>query len=99
MRETVARALALAAPPTVEAIGLLVDVLRGHTELMVREVEPRALDQAGELPGALALACVGEARRKLGIEPRSAVSSQLAYGRRLARVLKALCDHHERLKP
>ncbi|MEU9979520.1 DUF6415 family natural product biosynthesis protein [Streptomyces sp. NPDC051014] len=99
MRETVSRALALAAPPTAQAVTLLIGQLRGHVELMVREIEPLAAEQADTLSGTLAVTCVGEGRRKLeaGAQVRPALSSRLAYARRLARVLDALCGHHRTL--
>ncbi|MFD4258159.1 DUF6415 family natural product biosynthesis protein [Streptomyces sp. NPDC058534] len=68
--------------------------LRGHLERLIPVVE----DAAGE-PDSIAryctLACVGEARRKLQAEPLPRPGGPLAYARRLARVLTALCDHHE----
>ncbi|WP_405948913.1 DUF6415 family natural product biosynthesis protein [Streptomyces prunicolor] len=99
MRATGHRALALAAPSTAMDVTLLISQLRGHVELMVTEVEPLAAEHAASLPGALAAACLGEARRKLdaGAEIRPLASARLAYARRLARVLGALCDHHRNL--
>jgi len=97
MRESVSLALALTVPPTAQDIRLLLDKLRGHLELLLRDVEQQALSQRNTMSGTLALACVAEARRKLSIKTRPTVSAQLAYGRRLARVLAALCDHYERL--
>ncbi len=99
MRATAHRALALAAPSTAMDVTLLIGQLRGHIELMVTEVEPLADAHASTLPGALADACLAEARRKLtaGAEIRPLASARLAYARRLARVLAALCDHHRNL--
>ncbi|MGW4876523.1 DUF6415 family natural product biosynthesis protein [Streptomyces sp. NPDC004262] len=99
MRATVKRALSLAAPPTAMDITLLLGQLRGHLEVMLEEVEPLAVMHADTMPGALALACLAEGRRKLeaGAQVRPAVSSRLAYARRLARVLDALCSHHRNL--
>lgn len=44
-----------------------------------------------------ALACIGEARGKLSVQPRPEYGSTAAHARRLARVLNALADHYERL--
>ena len=99
MRATAHRALALAAPSTAMDVTLLIAQLRGQVEVMVAEVEPLAVEHAASLPGALADACLAEARRKLaaGAEIRPLASARLAYARRLARVLAALCDHHRNL--
>ncbi|MFJ5306143.1 DUF6415 family natural product biosynthesis protein [Streptomyces sp. NPDC088350] len=99
MRATAHRALALAAPPTATDVTLLIEQLRGQVELMVTEVEPLAAQHAATMTGALATVCVGEGRRKLaaGADIRPLASARLAYARRLARVLFALCDHHRNL--
>ncbi|MFE9602007.1 DUF6415 family natural product biosynthesis protein [Streptomyces hokutonensis] len=99
MRATAHRALALAAPPTATDLILLIGQLRGQVELMVTEVEPLATQHAATMTGALAAVCVGEARRKLaaGADIRPLASARLAYARRLARVLFALCGHHANL--
>ncbi|MFJ8054972.1 DUF6415 family natural product biosynthesis protein [Streptomyces sp. NPDC096142] len=99
MRATAHRALALAAPSTAMDLTILISQLRGHVELMVREVEPLAAQHASTLPGTLADTCLGEARRKLdaGADIRPLASARLAYARRLARVLAALCEHHRNL--
>lgn len=97
MRATIQRALALAAPPTAMDVTLLLGQLRDEVELMVSEVELLATAQADTMAGTLAQACVGEARRKLSVDVRPVVSARLAYGRRLARVLSALCDHYRSL--
>lgn len=99
MRATAHRALALAAPSTAIDLTILISQLRGQVELMVGEVEPLAAQHASTLPGALAGTCLGEARRKLeaGADIRPLASARLAYARRLARVLIALCEHHRNL--
>ncbi|MGX9887344.1 DUF6415 family natural product biosynthesis protein [Streptomyces sp. NPDC002276] len=99
MLATAHRALALAAPSTAADVTLLIEQLRGQVELMVTEVEPLATQHAATMEGALATVCVGEARRKLaaGADIRPLASARLAYARRLARVLFALCGHHANL--
>ena len=70
--------------------------LRGHVQLLIPEVEQAALRMSkDEVRRYCALACVGEARGKLTISPRHELSSGVAYARRIARVLNALCDHYE----
>ncbi|MFD4261957.1 DUF6415 family natural product biosynthesis protein [Streptomyces sp. NPDC058534] len=73
------------------------ELLRSHLELLLPEVEA----VAGKLPDGIAtycaLACVGEARGKLRTQPLPRPGGALAYARRLARVLIALCDHHARM--
>ncbi|MGW0632097.1 DUF6415 family natural product biosynthesis protein [Streptomyces sp. NPDC002758] len=51
------------------------------------------------IPRYCALACLGEARGKLRAQPSPVPGGDLAYARRLARALNALCDHFEALRP
>ncbi|MEU1176383.1 DUF6415 family natural product biosynthesis protein [Streptomyces sp. NPDC005820] len=97
MRETVEIALAP------EALGLsagevatLTQTLCGHLGLLIPVVEQaaRKLDE-GCVPRHCALACVGEARGKLRAGPTPRFGGDIGHARRLARVLKALCDHYE----
>ncbi|MEU3899719.1 DUF6415 family natural product biosynthesis protein [Streptomyces sp. NPDC045251] len=102
MRETVSAVLnadggPVLPEPSDDQVLSLIALLRGHLEVMVREVETAA----GKLPDSItrfcALACVGEARGKLRARPAALPGGAVAYARRLARVLAALCDHHERM--
>lgn len=101
MRATVARLLGpddapAVLPPAADELPALVSTLRGHLELLVPEVETAALRLPdSSIPRYCAVACVGEARGKLRAEPRPGLSGAVAHGRRLARVLRALCDHYE----
>ncbi|MFD5252089.1 DUF6415 family natural product biosynthesis protein [Streptomyces bobili] len=74
----------------------LTQTLRGHLDRLVPEVERAAqvLDERG-VPRHCALACVGEARGKLRAGPNPRFGGDIDHARRLARVLKALCEHHE----
>ncbi|MER5914552.1 DUF6415 family natural product biosynthesis protein [Streptomyces sp. NPDC001982] len=54
--------------------------------------------QKGSIPRYCALTCLGEARGKLKAEPNPAPGGDLAYARRLARALNALCDHFDALR-
>ncbi|MFB7655224.1 MULTISPECIES: DUF6415 family natural product biosynthesis protein [unclassified Streptomyces] len=79
---------------------VLTSALRGHLELLIPEVE-HAAEQlpSTSIPRYCALACVGEARGKLRAEPSRRYGGEAGHARRLARVLVALCDHHDVLHP
>ncbi|MEU9264569.1 DUF6415 family natural product biosynthesis protein [Streptomyces sp. NPDC048251] len=101
MRET-ARILldpdAAALAPTAVELDTLTRTARGHLEVLGPEVErlaSRLPEQS--IPRYCALACVGEARGKLRAEATPTPGGALVYARKLARVLTALCDHHETL--
>ncbi|CAL9595523.1 DUF6415 family natural product biosynthesis protein [Streptomyces sp. enrichment culture] len=103
MRETAGVLLGPDAEPTVlppsgEELGILTATLRGHLETLIPEVE-RALQGLPEesIPRYCALACIGEARGKLRATPSRRYGGDVGYARRLARVLRALCDHYETL--
>jgi hypothetical protein len=87
-----------ALPPAVDEVDELTDTLRRHLTLLAPEVEHAAerLDRES-IPRYCALACVGEARGKLRATPGAGLAGAVAHSRRLARVLDALCDHHETL--
>ncbi|KUO19742.1 DUF6415 family natural product biosynthesis protein [Streptomyces dysideae] len=84
-------------PPALAELDTLTATLRGHLELLVPEVEQAAGPRPRDVQTYCALACVGEARRKLSVAPRPEFESRVAHARRLAWSLNALCDHHERL--
>ncbi|MGI5143297.1 MULTISPECIES: DUF6415 family natural product biosynthesis protein [unclassified Streptomyces] len=103
MRETVNRLLdpdtvPETLPPASDELDTLTLQLRGHLDLLMPEVEQAAGKLArNSVPRYCALACLGEARQKLAAEPSPKLGGDLAYARRLARVLNALCDHFEAL--
>jgi hypothetical protein len=103
MRETVNRLLDPDSapdvlPPGADEVDTLTVMLRGHLELLAPEVERAAKWLNREsIPRYCALACVGEARGKLRARPGRGEYGAVAYARRLARVLNALCDHYESL--
>ncbi|MER5912298.1 DUF6415 family natural product biosynthesis protein [Streptomyces sp. NPDC001982] len=103
MRETVDRLLDPDAvpetlPPTDAELATLTSLLRGHLELLMPEVEQAALKLSkSSIPRYCALACLGEARQKLAAQPSPAPGGDVAYARRLARALNALCDDFEKL--
>lgn len=99
MRETIGRLL----PPdgTAPADGeleTLTGLLRGHMELLVPEIQTSATKlPKDDIPRYCALACAGEARERLRTKPSPVPGGAIAYARRLARSLNALCDHYEAL--
>ncbi|MEU4172160.1 DUF6415 family natural product biosynthesis protein [Streptomyces sp. NPDC026665] len=99
MRSSVRRFLAEdALPPSAHELETLTLRLRGHMQLLIPEVEQAIASlPKDDVPRYCALACIGEARRKLDITPQPGVSSGVAHARRLARSLNALCDHFENL--
>ncbi|HET9380406.1 MAG TPA: DUF6415 family natural product biosynthesis protein [Streptomyces sp.] len=100
MRTAVRRLLAGDAElPTREELGTLTLQLRGHIMLMIPEVEAVAHRlPTDDVPRACALACVGEARMRLNLEPGPTLPAAVAHAQRLARAVGALCDHHEGLE-
>ncbi|MEU5345709.1 DUF6415 family natural product biosynthesis protein [Streptomyces sp. NPDC020766] len=102
MRETVDRLLGPdaapdALPPSAGEVDTLTRTMRGQLELLIPDVERSVGGRPKNVSQYCALACVGEARGKLSAEPGQGTSGAVAYARRLARVLNALCDHYERL--
>ncbi|MEU5339353.1 DUF6415 family natural product biosynthesis protein [Streptomyces sp. NPDC020766] len=102
MRETADRLLdpdaaADALPLAAAELDTLTRTMRGQLELLIPEIEHAAGPRPKDVAQYCALACVGEARGKLRVEPRPGLDGAAAYARRLARVLNALCDHYERL--
>lgn len=103
MRETVDRlldpdAVPEALPPAAEELDALTLQLRGHVQLLVPAVEDAARKlRPGSVHRYTVLACVWEACSRLEAEPCRRYGGEVGYARRLARVLNALCDHHEQL--
>lgn len=100
MRETADRLLgpdADALPPSAAEVDTLTRTMRGHLEVLILDVESLVGGRPKNVAHYCALACVGEARGKLSVEARPGLAGALAYARRLARVLNALCDHYGRL--
>jgi hypothetical protein len=99
MRQTIAALL----PPSEDLpAGLegpaLTETLRGYMTGLIPEVEELAGRlHRDDIPRYCALACVGEARGKLRARPAMGLGGDVAYARKLARSLIALCDHFESL--
>jgi hypothetical protein len=99
MRATARRLLAEdAEPPMPDELETLTLTLRGMIMLAVPEVETAAgrLPE-DDVPRYCALACVGEARMRLDLEPGHGLPAGIAHAQRLARSVNALCDHLENL--
>ncbi|MFF3875087.1 DUF6415 family natural product biosynthesis protein [Streptomyces sp. NPDC001978] len=89
-----------ALPPAAEELATLTLQIRGHLAVLMPEVEQMAgRMRRDSIPRYCALACLGEARGRLRAEPSPAPGGDIAYARRLARALNALCDHFEALQP
>lgn len=99
MREAARRLLVEGAEePAADELDTLLLQLRGHIELLIPDVEKATLRlPKDDIPRYCALACIGEARRKLAIVPKPGPGSAVAYARRLSRVVHALADHYESL--
>ncbi|MEV7432532.1 DUF6415 family natural product biosynthesis protein [Streptomyces griseoviridis] len=95
MRETAAIALAEDTHP--EDHAALAAMLRGHLHQLVPQVAELIPGRPTVVEQYCALACLGEARRKLSQEAAPVAGGQTAQARRLARVLDALATHWERL--
>ncbi|RZB18261.1 hypothetical protein StrepF001_14170 [Streptomyces sp. F001] len=88
-----------AEPPMPDELETLTLQLRGHIMLAVPEVETAAAGlPEDDIPRACALACVGEARMRLNLEPGRTLPAGIAHAQRLARSVNALCDHYENLR-
>lgn len=78
--------------------GTLTLQLRGHLELLLPEVEEKALKlPRASIPRYCALACADEARERLRTPPAPRFGGPVGHTRRLARTLNSLCDHWEAL--
>src|SRR5262249_25068060 len=99
MRQTIGRLL----PPDAGLVGIsevetLTNLLRGHMQLIIPEIEQAAGKlPTDDVPRYCALACIGEARAKLRTAAGHGPHRAVAYARKLARSLAALCDHYEAL--
>lgn len=84
--------------PAPDELAVLALTLRGHIQLLIPEVAAAAAREPKDsIPRYCALACIGEARNKLRLGADASLPVRLASARKLARVLNALCDHHENL--
>ncbi|MFJ8034654.1 DUF6415 family natural product biosynthesis protein [Streptomyces sp. NPDC096032] len=103
MRRTAAKLLGPddgpdALPPAPAELETLTAELRSHLERLIPEVEGAARrEPADSGPKFCALACVGEAQRKLHAGDGTSWAVRVAMARKLARSVNALCEHHEKL--
>ncbi|MFI5973490.1 DUF6415 family natural product biosynthesis protein [Streptomyces sp. NPDC051452] len=85
-------------PPVAPELETLTALLRTHLGLLIPAVEAQAQQtDADSIPKFCALACVGEATRKLRIGDGCTPDVRVAVARKLARCVRALCDHYEQL--
>jgi hypothetical protein len=84
-------------PPGSAELDTLTRTLLDHLEVLLSDVEELAAARRKSIEQYCALACIGEARRKLSITPESDLLSRALHARRLARSVDALCTHYERL--
>ncbi|MFD4263116.1 DUF6415 family natural product biosynthesis protein [Streptomyces sp. NPDC058534] len=85
-------------PPVGDELAAHTATLRGQLELLIPELENVVTRLPREsIPRYCALACIGEARGKLRAEPSRRYGGDAGYARRLARVLRALCDHYQNI--
>jgi Family of unknown function (DUF6415) len=85
-------------PPVPKELDTLTATLRGHLGLLIPEVAAKAGRlPKNSVPRYCALACVGEANRKLRVGDGCTPRVRVAVARKLARSVKALCDHYEKL--
>ncbi|MGW5248815.1 DUF6415 family natural product biosynthesis protein [Streptomyces sp. NPDC004129] len=99
MRENIGRLIGPgAASLEDEELAGLTSLMHSHMQLIIPEIE-RAAGKLPEddVPRYCALACIGEARAKLRATPGAGPHRAVAYARKLARSLMALCDHYEAL--
>ncbi|MEU6285677.1 DUF6415 family natural product biosynthesis protein [Streptomyces sp. NPDC047028] len=103
MRETVAFLLGPdddreVLPPAPAELDALTAMLRGYLALVIPEVEEKVRQLPKDsVSSYCARACIGEATRKLRVGDGDTQLIRVANARKLARSLKALCDHYERL--
>lgn len=84
--------------PVLDELDKLALALRGHIQLLIPEVaDAAAREPKDSIPRYCALACIGEARNKLRLGSDGTLPIRVSAARKLARVVNALCDHHENL--
>lgn len=99
MRESARILLAEGAElPAPDQLNTLTVALRGHIQVLIPEVAAAAAAEPKDsVPRYCALACIGEARNKLRLGDDDTLAIRVSVARKLARVVNALCDHHENL--
>ncbi|MFJ3820323.1 DUF6415 family natural product biosynthesis protein [Streptomyces nodosus] len=99
MRDTVGRLLPpRASAPADSELEMLTSLLCGHIEAIIPDVQA-VVERLPEddVPGYCATVAIGKAQLRLAGRPNPTQGGSVAYARRLARVLKDLCDHYETL--
>lgn len=84
--------------PALDELDTLTAALRSHIQALIPEVAAAvAREPKDSIPRYCALACIGEARNKLRLNDGGTLAVRISTARKLARVVNALCDHHENL--
>lgn len=84
--------------PVLDKLETLILALRGHIQLLIPEVaQVAAREPKDSIPRYCALACIGEAHNKLRLGDGGTPLIRTSVAQKLARVVNALCDHHENL--
>ncbi|WP_171113952.1 MULTISPECIES: DUF6415 family natural product biosynthesis protein [Streptomyces] len=100
MRAAVQRVLARGADPlSDEELESLRLQLRRHIQMLIPEVERAARRlPRGDIPRECALTGAGEARMRLRLGPGDTLTVRVAVVQKLARSVRNLCDHNEKLR-
>jgi hypothetical protein len=90
--------LAQATLPRHQTVRLFAQDFRAHLEQLIPRIQQLAGSRAkGDAQAMVALAGVGEARRRLGIAERPGLNGEVERVKRLARSVIALRDHYDAL--
>lgn len=93
MRATTTRALT--GQPEPGELLTLIEMLRGHIRVLIPEVATLAgRHPKDDIQRSVALACIGEAYRKLRIGDGGTPLVQASVAQKLGRCVNALCDHY-----
>ncbi|MBA4864334.1 hypothetical protein H1V43_23865 [Streptomyces sp. PSKA54] len=85
--------------PRYEDLEVMTSRLRGHLMLLIPEVEDVVSRlPMDDVPGRVAVAGVGEARRRLDTAAGVGLVSAVKYAQNLARSVESLCSHLESLR-
>ncbi|MFJ8191646.1 DUF6415 family natural product biosynthesis protein [Streptomyces sp. NPDC096094] len=71
--------------------------LRDYLDELIPSIEQLAAAHSDEAPAKVALASVGEARRRLGVPEAAGLLGEFERVKQLARSVAALCDHYDAL--
>jgi hypothetical protein len=85
--------------PRYEDLQAMTSRLRGHIMLLIPQVEGVASRlPMDDIPGRVALAGVGEARRRMDAAAGAGLVSAVKHAQKLARSVESLCSHLESMR-